>query len=448
MEKVTRRTIFNASLKSLGAAVVAGLSAAAGSRAQTSRWYEEPHPQVKGRYLAIDNVCAYPNMTRLDDGALIAAIYNQPTHGGPNGDIECWASEDGGRFWKFRGTAAPHEPGLSHLQACIGTAHDGSLLVLAETERYRDNRLRLRGEPVRVCRSSDDGRTWQRSETVNPPPGATHLFPHGNIIQGPGKTLAATAWALRWREKYRQKVGAAIDSIPTGEGAEAASYMLFSDDDGRTWGDAALIGEPGPRAGWFGSTVAVRLRSGRWLAVVDKWSHVALFVSEDEGRHWKEAGPLTAGGRRHRPGHLIEMADGRVLFTFGVREREHFGHPDDLPGFVRGTLFRRRIRGGSALTETDLPPRTPYEEEQWYAHYGWGRGMSHGPGCPAIRWSSDEGRSWSAPRIVVHLAECTDGSYPATAQNLDGTLVTVYHANRMPSHHRYHMGSVVWSLEG
>ena len=182
------------------------------------------------------------------------------------------------------------------------------------------------------------------------------------------------------------------------------------------WGDASLIGKPGPRAGWFGSTVAVRLRSGRWLACIDKWSHVALFVSEDEGRSWKEAGPLTAGGRRHRPGHLIEMADGRVLFTFGVREREHFGHPDDLPGFVRGTLFRRRIRGGSALTEADLPPRTPYEEEQWYAHYGWGRGMSHGPGCPAIRWSADEGRSWSAPRIVVHLAECTDGSYPATAR--------------------------------
>ena len=120
METVTRRTIFKASVKSLRVAVVAGLSVPRGSRAQTSRWYQEPQPEVKGRYLAVDNVCAYPNLARLDDGTLIAAIYNQPTHGGPNGNIECWASEDGGRFWKLRGVAAPHEPERSHLQACVG----------------------------------------------------------------------------------------------------------------------------------------------------------------------------------------------------------------------------------------------------------------------------------------------------------------------------------------
>ena len=145
MQTSTRRTIVKASMKGLGAAVALRLGASRRARAQTSRWYEEPRPVVKGRYLAVDNVCAYPNMTRLDDGTLIVAIYNQPTHGGPNGDIECWASEDGGRFWKLRGIAAPHEPDLTHLQACIGTAHDGSLLVLAETERYRDSRLREGG---------------------------------------------------------------------------------------------------------------------------------------------------------------------------------------------------------------------------------------------------------------------------------------------------------------
>ena len=117
---------------------------------------------------------------------------------------------------------------------------------------------------------------------------------------------------------------------------------------------------PGCTPGETNSSPPEYLNENLSRPCIDKWSHVALFVSEDEGRSWREEGPLTAGGRRHRPGHLIEMADGRVLFTFGVREREHFGHPDDLPGFVRGTLFRRRIRGGSALTEADLPPRTPY----------------------------------------------------------------------------------------
>ena len=446
LKRFTRRAAIETAVKHLGVAAVAGMGAAGTARAQTVAWYREPHPEVEGRYLAIDNVCAYASVATLEDGTLMAGIFSQPTHGGPKGDIACWASEDGGRFWKFRGVAAQHEPGFSHIRNSIGTAHDGSLLVLAQTEKWREDRFRERGAPTLVCRSADGGWTWQRSSTVTAPADAKHLIPYGNIIRGPGTTLAAPAWDLRRRKKFKQRLGDRAPSVPTGEGAEAVSYMLFSHDDGRTWDDAVLIGEPGPKAGWFGSTVAVRLRSGRWLAAVDKWSHVALFVSEDEGRQWTEAGPLTAGGLRHRPGHLLELADGRVLLTFGVREREHFGHPNDLPGFVRGTLFRRRVRAGSGLTPEDLPPRSAYEDEPWYAHYGWGRGMAHGPGCPAIRWSEDEGDSWSAPRIVAHLEESTDGSYPATAQHPDGTLVTVYHADRMPGHHRFHMGAIRWSL--
>jgi len=33
------------------------------------------------RYIAIDNVCAWPNLTALPDGTLAAAIYNRPIHG-------------------------------------------------------------------------------------------------------------------------------------------------------------------------------------------------------------------------------------------------------------------------------------------------------------------------------------------------------------------------------
>jgi len=51
------------------------------------------------RYIAIDNVCAWPNLTQMPDGTIIATIFNQPTHGGWEGDVECWASEDDGRTW-------------------------------------------------------------------------------------------------------------------------------------------------------------------------------------------------------------------------------------------------------------------------------------------------------------------------------------------------------------
>ncbi len=62
------------------------------------------------RYIAIDNVCAWPNLTRLADDTLIALIYNQPCHGTWEGDVECWASVDGGCRWVRRGTVTAHEP--------------------------------------------------------------------------------------------------------------------------------------------------------------------------------------------------------------------------------------------------------------------------------------------------------------------------------------------------
>jgi hypothetical protein len=38
----------------------------------------------------------------------------------------------------------------------------------------------------------------------------------------------------------------------------------------------------------------------------------------------------------------------------------------------------------------------------------------------------------------------TDGGYPSSSQCEDGTIVTVYYSNRIPDHHRYHMGVARW----
>ena len=37
------------------------------------------------RYIAIDDVCAWPNLTPMPDGFIAAVIFNQPTHGGWQG---------------------------------------------------------------------------------------------------------------------------------------------------------------------------------------------------------------------------------------------------------------------------------------------------------------------------------------------------------------------------
>ena len=58
-------------------------------------------------HVAIQGVCAWPNLQKLPDGTIIATIFNQPCHGLWSGDVECWASTDEGRTWQLRGVPAP-----------------------------------------------------------------------------------------------------------------------------------------------------------------------------------------------------------------------------------------------------------------------------------------------------------------------------------------------------
>ena len=59
-------------------------------------------------HVAVDNVTAWPNLTLLPNGEIIASIFNQPSHGSVEGEVECWATTDQGRTWEKRGVPAPH----------------------------------------------------------------------------------------------------------------------------------------------------------------------------------------------------------------------------------------------------------------------------------------------------------------------------------------------------
>ena len=315
------------------------------------------------RYVAIDNVCAWPNLTLMPDGSVVATIFNQPYHGSNVGDVECWSSRDG-RLWEKRGSPAIHEPGSNRMNVAAGMAHDGSLVVLASGWGGRDFREKIL--PNLVARSGDGGKTWRRSFSVTLPEGPDFLIPFGDIVQLEGERLAASF--------YHETQSA------------ANAYVLFSQDDGRSWGRAVKLAPDD-----YNETALLRLRSDRWLAASRSHgdAHLALFVSEDEGKHWVKSGPLTLP--RQHPAHLLKLADGRILLTYGIREKGH-----------------------------------------------------HGIG---YRTSQDEGRTWSPPTRIINLEETTDGGYPATVQMSDGMLLTAYYSNRVPQHQRYHMGVVRWFPE-
>jgi hypothetical protein len=265
------------------------------------------------RYIAIDNVCAWPNLTLLPSGEIVATIFNQPCHGKWEGDVECWASADG-RFWQRRGVPAPHEPGTNRMNVAAGLANNGDLVVLASgwshrlpvpeplpvsphdplPEGYGNNMTAghfgvASPLPVWVCRSSDGGRTWTRKETLTPPEGLDHCIPFGNCIPGTNDTLHATVYG--------------------------ASRVWFarSLDDGRTWSDYSLIDEG------LNETDILSLGDGNWLAAARSVRNLGLqlYRSADDGRTWVWDCALTT--MQQHPGHLLRLKDGRILLSFGVR---------------------------------------------------------------------------------------------------------------------------------
>ena len=62
------------------------------------------------RYVAIDNKCAWPNLTLMPDGSLLVAIFGEPCHLSWEGAAECWCSRDGGRTWSFVSVPVPNQP--------------------------------------------------------------------------------------------------------------------------------------------------------------------------------------------------------------------------------------------------------------------------------------------------------------------------------------------------
>jgi len=266
------------------------------------------------RYIAIDNVCAWPNLTVLRDGTIIATIFNQPCHGAWEGNVECWGSEDGGRSWKLRGTPALHEPTTNRMNVAAGLARNGDLVVLASGWTNRPPVGQSANHEKAIClqpwvsRSSDGGRTWNiiKSFPVAPEADMTEVIPFGDILPAADGSLCVSGYA-------------------GGSGAAAyernSSYFFRSRDDGRTWGESVIIGK-----GNYNETTPLHLGGGRWLVAartLNQQGEVHLFASNDDGRTWTFSQQVSLSAQH--PASLLRLADGRILLTYGNRCKGHYG---------------------------------------------------------------------------------------------------------------------------
>ena len=274
----------------------------------------EPYPAVRTiqRFVAIDNVCAWPNLTLLRDGTIAAVIHNRPSHGGMEGDLDCRISKDG-VLWEKRGHPAPNDPNTIRMNHAAGLAKNGDLLVLCsgwtnqkQPERPKQDRFRDAILRAWVCRSTDGGRTWtQFKEFPAPDPGWTEFIPFGDIFVGEGGALHASCYG-----------GEFTDPAKTYKTKGYRAWHFRSNDDGRTWQRTSVIG---PK---HSETSLLPLGGKRWLAAA-RIDAVELFRSDDDGATWQ--GPQRVTERNEINAHLARLKDDRVLLTYGNRVKGQFG---------------------------------------------------------------------------------------------------------------------------
>ena len=277
----------------------------------------EENKQVTGKeekqlietHVAVKDVCAWPNLTLFPDGTIIATIFNQPTHGGWEADLDCWASADNGQTWAFRGRPAPHEPTTNRMNHAVGLARDGSLVVLV-TGWSKRNAPGLYSSPhdgqllpIWVCRSNDGAKTWEHVEgAIQPPGGRPHtMVPFGTIVQNHDGTLGAAIY------------GSSDDS------KQSEVMFYISRDDGKTWQMRSVIAQG------MNETALLALPGGRLLAAARTAGdqHLELFSSDDVGATWHPGGMLSLP--KQMPANLLRLADGRIVLSYGNRCINNFG---------------------------------------------------------------------------------------------------------------------------
>src|SRR5579859_513273 len=316
-------------------------------------------------------------------------------------------SRDGGQSWDPQSyqVVLPATELIGNWDSAIAQLADGSLLInLCQTGFFKRGMswdapqydasefMTLKTWlGTAVLKSTDDGHSWSAPIPVNTAPmkmGSTRVaamqLPDGGILLPLYGRMDGTFYGMR---------------EPVGE--YMRSYFVRSDDGGNNWEHFTTIAYDPAHVVGYAEPAPLLLKDGRIVVLMrvhhrptHRPDNIYQVVSDDGGYTFSRPRRLNLWGY---PGQLINLRDGRVLFTYGYR-RDEFG--------VKACISEDGVTWDVA--------------NAFSLHEG------------------GQGPSWE--RTWWHTG------YPATVQLADSSLLTVYHLFSQEDRPVQYVEAVRWDL--
>jgi hypothetical protein len=331
------------------------------------------------------------DLVKLQNGELLIMTREGTEHISIDGDVVMLRSKDGGKTWGDRQVIAALKD-VDEREGCGVQLRDGTIVMgiyynalynkdgSYMPNNQRENNLAEAGKRhlgAYIITSKDNGHTWSEPWHINTegmpysslegPTDAPIEMPDGSILMG------------------------IIGYSPHGDKGNRAAVMIRSTDQGRTWQHLSIMAnDPGGKLGGFMEPGIVRTKSGRIVtALRNHGTDHPIYVtwSDDGGKTWV---PVKRTAMIGHPADLIQLGDGRLMATYGIRPGRH-----TTPGGVRACFSADN--GETWDIRTEVPIRNDF-----------------------LNW---------------------DIGYPESLELPDGRILTVYYYNLF---NKYFVGGTTW----
>ena len=271
------------------------------------------------------------DLIKLQNGEILLMWREGTEHISDDGDVVMLRSKDGGKTWGDRQVIASIKH-VDEREGCGIQLKDGTIIVgIYFNGLYNPDGTYMPG-PEReaklaesgkrhlgayMLQSKDNGHTWSEPyqietkdmpySSLEGPTDAPIEMPDGSIVMG------------------------IIGYSPHGDHGNRSAVMIRSTDQGKTWKHLSVMAaDPGGKQGGFMEPGIVRTKTGRIVtALRNHGTDHPIYVtySDDDGKTWA---PVKRTAMIGHPVDLIQLADGRILATYGIRPGSHTS-----PGGIR-----------------------------------------------------------------------------------------------------------------